>query len=142
LETSNSFKINQPEIGWNFDGLIETILTGSEYQNITEASTHTGGFVSISETEIEVKDYLLDQNYPNPFNPSTKIRFILKENGRARLVIYNLLGEQVNELLNNEMTKGVHEIEFNAAGLASGIYIYRLDVENKFSSVRKMILVK
>jgi hypothetical protein len=142
LETSNSFEINKPEIGWNFEGMIGTILTGSHFENISQPENHKGGFVTSSGNAAEIKDFSLNQNYPNPFNPSTKIRFILKENGKVKLVVYNLLGEMVSELINSEMTKGLHEIEFNAAHLASGVYIYRLDVENKFSSIRKMILAK
>ena len=142
LESSNSFEINKPEISWNFDGMIGTILTGSQYENITQPSNHKGSFITGSEIQTEVKDFSLNQNYPNPFNPSTMIRFSLKDNGKVRLVIYNLLGEQVSELINKEMTKGIHEVEFNASNLASGVYIYKLDIENKFSSVRKMILTK
>ncbi|MGE5812347.1 MAG: T9SS type A sorting domain-containing protein [Ignavibacteria bacterium] len=142
LESSNSFEINKAEISWNFDGMIGTILTGSQYENITQPSNHKGSFITGLEIQTEVKDYSLNQNYPNPFNPSTMIRFSLKDNGKVRLAVYNLLGEQVSELVNKEMIKGIHEVEFNAANLASGVYIYKLDIENKFSSVRKMILAK
>lgn len=142
LESSNSFEINKAEISWNFDGMIGTILTGSQYENITQPSNHKGSFITGLEIQTEVKDYSLNQNYPNPFNPSTMIRFSLKDNGKVRLTVYNLLGEQVSELVNKEMIKGIHEVEFNAANLASGVYIYKLDIENKFSSVRKMILAK
>ncbi|MGE5798082.1 MAG: T9SS type A sorting domain-containing protein [Ignavibacteria bacterium] len=142
LETWNSFEINKAEISSNFDGMIGTILTGSQYENITQPSNHKGSFITGLEIQTEVKDYSLNQNYPNPFNPSTMIRFSLKDNGKVRLAVYNLLGEQVSELVNKEMIKGIHEVEFNAANLASGVYIYKLDIENKFSSVRKMILAK
>jgi len=142
LETSNSFKINKPEISWNFEGMIGTILTGPKYENITQPGNHKGSFITNSENMEEVKDFSLNQNYPNPFNPSTTIKFALMENGKVKLIVYNLLGEIVSELINREMTRGSHEIEFNAAHLASGVYIYRLDIENKFSSVRKMILAK
>ncbi len=142
LETSNSFKINKPEISWNFEGMIGTILTGPQYENITQPENHKGSFITNSENVEEAKDFSLNQNYPNPFNPSTTIKFTLMENGKVKLIVYNLLGEIVSELINREMTRGSHEIEFNAAHLASGVYIYRLDIENKFSSVRKMILAK
>lgn len=142
METSNSFEINKPEIGWNFEGMIGTILTGPQFENITQPSNHTGGSVTASGYSAEITDFSLSQNYPNPFNPSTIIRFNLKENGSVKLIIYNLLGEMVSLLIESELTKGTHEIVFNASGLASGVYIYRLDVENKFSSVRKMILAK
>lgn len=87
-------------------------------------------------------DFELSQNYPNPFNPSTKIRFNLKENGKVSLDIYNLLGERVAVLIDQEMNQGIHEVNFDGSSLASGVYIYRLNVENKFSAVKKMMLLK
>ena len=82
------------------------------------------------------------QNYPNPFNPSTRIRFTLKEQGLVRLNIYNILGERVAQLVNTELNAGTHEVMFDASRLASGVYFYSLDVQDKFFDVKKMILLK
>ncbi|MBN1408475.1 MAG: T9SS type A sorting domain-containing protein [Calditrichaceae bacterium] len=83
----------------------------------------------------------LAQNYPNPFNPSTTIKFALTENGPVNLIIYDLTGRRVAELLNNKMQTGWHSVEFDGHGLASGIYLYRLITEQG-SLVRKMVLLK
>lgn len=86
-------------------------------------------------------DYVLEQNYPNPFNPSTQIRFGIPEQGLVKLEVYTLLGEKVKTLINEELSSGYHSINFDAADLASGIYIYTLSV-NDFITSRKMILMK
>jgi|SRR5690554_150410 len=87
-------------------------------------------------------DYELFQNYPNPFNPSTKITFNLLQDAETELTVYNIMGEKVAELVNDFLTAGKHEIIFNGEGLASGIYIYKLNVKDKFVQIKKMILVK
>ncbi|MBI5475269.1 MAG: T9SS type A sorting domain-containing protein, partial [Ignavibacteriales bacterium] len=98
------------------------------------------------------ESYKLYQNYPNPFNPTTTIQFDIPQEAMVTLKIYNLLGQEVATLINNElMTEGMQEVEFNASSFASGVYFYRLSAEgiaeegetsNTFHSVHKMILVK
>jgi len=83
----------------------------------------------------------LEQNYPNPFNPSTTIRFTIPEAGLVTLKVYNLLGEEVATLLNEEQTTGVYEVTFDAAQLSSGIYFYTISSGN-FVASKKMILLK
>lgn len=72
--------------------------------------------------------YVLEQNYPNPFNPDTQIRFEIPESGMATLKVYDMLGREVTTLVNEHMSAGQHQVTFDAAGLASGTYIYRLEV--------------
>ncbi|MBS4033955.1 MAG: T9SS type A sorting domain-containing protein [Ignavibacterium sp.] len=86
-------------------------------------------------------EYKLEQNYPNPFNPSTVIKYSVKESGLVELEILNILGERVKTLVNDIQPEGSYEIEFNARVLASGIYLYRLKV-NDYLAVKKMILMK
>ena len=86
--------------------------------------------------------YFLKQNYPNPFNPLTKIEFGLKEDAFVKLFVYNILGERVSELVNGRLNAGYHKVEFNAGNLASGVYLYRLEVKNKFNAINKMIILK
>jgi hypothetical protein len=90
--------------------------------------------------------YSLDQNYPNPFNPDTRIDFSLASDSKVTLKIYNLLGQEVTTLLNNELTAGVHYINFNASSLNSGVYFYRIEAAgvdgSSFVNVKKMILTK
>jgi len=87
-------------------------------------------------------EFKLLQNYPNPFNPSTNISFSLKESGKVNLDIYNMLGQKVATLIDQNMSKGDHAVTFNGSNLASGVYIYRLAVDNKFAAVKKMMLLK
>jgi hypothetical protein len=85
--------------------------------------------------------YNLSQNYPNPFNPTTLLRFSLPNSSFVKLKVYNLLGEEVKTLLNEYKAKGFHNITFDASGLPSGIYIYRL-ITGEYTSSKKMILEK
>ncbi len=95
--------------------------------------------------------FSLDQNYPNPFNPSTQIKFSLPVNANVKITVYNLLGQTVRELINNDMNTGFHSVQWNsddASGkkVSSGIYFYELNANGvdgaKFNQVRKMILIK
>lgn len=101
--------------------------------NLTETSAPT-------ENELPA-DYSLMQNYPNPFNPETTIRYSLPEAAHARLEIYDLLGRRAAILVNSYQQPGFHQVRFNAASLASGLYIYRLTAGG-FTQTRKMMVVK
>ncbi len=87
------------------------------------------------------KKYSIEQNYPNPFNPSTTINFAIPITGKVMLEIYNLLGQKVSTIINNDLTAGYHSVNFNGSNLASGVYIYRLQAGN-FRQAKKMILEK
>lgn len=94
--------------------------------------------VSFGENPIEFK---LEQNYPNPFNPTTTIHFSLPQSVHTTLKIYDVLGREVATLVNGKLAPGGHSIVFDAKGLPSGVYFYRLQAGN-FVQQRKMILVK
>ncbi len=83
-------------------------------------------YVNVEKLALSSSSFLLHQNYPNPFNPSTTIRFEIVERGHVTLRVYNLLGNQVAELANETLDPGVYSAEFNASGLASGVYTYIL----------------
>jgi hypothetical protein len=68
----------------------------------------------------------LEQNYPHPFNPSTTIRYALPQRAHMTLTVFNTLGQQVAQLINSDIEAGCHDIQFNAANLASGVYFYRI----------------
>ncbi len=93
---------------------------------------------------VEPEKYSLSQNYPNPFNPTTTIEFNLKENALVTLKIYNILGQEVATLVNHEqMESGNQAVDFDATRLASGVYYYRLVVnDGQFQQVKKMMLIK
>lgn len=133
-----------PNIAWSFGGFVSTILTGDAFQNITKPINHTSNLTLSTKTHDTdlPTDYQLLQNYPNPFNPSTKIGFSLKSESNVKLVVYNLLGEMIQELINNEIAAGNHEFTFNSDGLPSGSYVYRLEANNKIIGAKKMMLLK
>lgn len=85
--------------------------------------------------------YKLYDNYPNPFNPSTVIKFDVKENTNVKLSVFSITGETVAELVNSNLSAGTYEATWDAAGLASGYYFYRMEAGN-FTSAKKMILTK
>ncbi len=87
------------------------------------------------------KDYRLNQNYPNPFNPSTVISYNLKQASPVKLQIYNSLGQQVATLVNGTQAAGIHKVTFNASGLNSGLYFYKLQA-GSFAQTKKMMLIK
>lgn len=100
-------------------------------------------FVNVDDEANIVPDkFVVYQNYPNPFNPSTKIKFGLPEDAQVTIEIFNVVGEKVATLVNGDyLKKGHHEITFDASGLQSGVYFYKIS-SAKFSAVKKMLLIK
>jgi predicted esterase len=89
-----------------------------------------------------VNRYQLHQNYPNPFNPSTTIQYNLSKKTRVKLTIYDLLGREVAVLVNEAKPAGAHQVTFNAAKLASGVYLYRIQTGEGFVQTRKLMILK
>ena len=96
---------------------------------------------SIRETLEQPSAYVLHNNFPNPFNPTTNISFTIPMTENVQLNVYNVLGQRVATLVDGMMTAGTHTVNFNAANLASGVYIYQLRAGN-FTQSRTMMLVK
>ncbi|MGA9118080.1 MAG: T9SS type A sorting domain-containing protein [Bacteroidota bacterium] len=110
-------------------------------------STPTWSFnvlpTGVNEEKGLPREYSLDQNYPNPFNPATMITFSLPKAGHVQLEIFNVLGQKVATLIDQEQPAGIHTMKFDGTSLSSGIYIYRLVVSGEARTfVRKMILAK
>ncbi len=131
------------EIGW--------AVGGKDLDSAVIYKTYSGGILSaIDDGGIEPQRFLLYQNYPNPFNPTTTIRYAIPSsvNGHSSLVqlkIYNILGEAITTLVNEKQAPGRYTVKFNANNLASGVYIYRLKINNGFNTMtqtRKMVLMK
>jgi len=102
----------------------------------------TEEYVKVRTENLVPKEIELYQNYPNPFNPRTIIRFSLPEESRVTLLVYNLLGELVKTLINNQVYRvGYHEVVWDASIETSGIYFYKLNIGN-YVLVKKMILMK
>jgi hypothetical protein len=87
------------------------------------------------------ENYSVSQNYPNPFNPSTTIKYSIPEINKVMLKLFNLLGEEVATLVNEEKVAGYYTVEFNAATLPSGVYFYQLQA-GSFTETKKMILLR
>lgn len=96
---------------------------------------------SVENNNVIVNNFVLEQNFPNPFNPATVISFTIQADQQVTLKVINAVGEEVKTLVNNNLSKGTHNIIFNAAGLSSGLYFYRLESNNQVQ-VKKMMLLK
>jgi len=86
-------------------------------------------------------EFVLYQNYPNPFNPTTVIKYQLPAVSEVRLAVYDLLGREVAILVNGKQEAGVHDLRFDASGLSSGVYFYRLRAGD-FTQSKKFVLLK
>ena len=103
-----------------------------------------GSYEYSSEVNVEVTSpiqFELEQNYPNPFNPSTTIKYSIPQTSNVVIKLFDVLGNEVKTLVNEEKQEGNYELEFNAAGLTSGVYFYTLQAAD-YSSTKKMILMK
>lgn len=99
-------------------------------------------YSDLVSVKIEIPlQYSLEQNYPNPFNPTTNIRFELPEASHVSIKVYNMLGQEVITVLNENMPAGYQNVTFDASKIASGTYIYRMEA-GKYSQVKKMTLLK
>ena len=98
------------------------------------------GAVNTVSSEVPDK-YTLSQNYPNPFNPETKIRFQIAKSSVVNLTVYDQLGKEIKTLVNESLQPGTYETDFNATGIVSGVYYYKLQTDD-FSEVKKMMLIK
>lgn len=87
------------------------------------------------------KSFMLYQNYPNPFNPTTRIEFSIPVENNVEIKVYNILGMEVATLLNEHRPAGIHDVEFNASQLSSGIYFYKIR-SGHYSEIKKMIMIK
>ncbi|RKY91168.1 MAG: peptidase S8 [Ignavibacteriae bacterium] len=126
----------------------ESILSGT-YQYRLKQTDYDGSYEYSNIIEVEVgipTEFSLEQNYPNPFNPTTIIRFSIPavETGHApsvRLIVFDILGNKVATLINEEKEAGIYEVEFDATGITSGIYFYKLQAGN-FVETKKMMVIK
>ncbi len=103
---------------------------------------------NVESSDPVLSGFYLEQNYPNPFNPSTKIKYTIPsvtlsevEGSLVTLKVYDILGNEIATLVNEEKPAGSYEVEFDATGLTSGVYFYKLQ-SNDFSDTKKMILIR
>ncbi|NWF89769.1 MAG: T9SS type A sorting domain-containing protein [Ignavibacteriaceae bacterium] len=117
----------------------DDLVTESKYlmsgENLNmQKNSNSSGAILLSE-------FGLDQNYPNPFNPTTSISYQLPTDALVTLKVYDLLGREVATLVNEEKQAGKYELQFNANNLSSGVYLYKISMNN-FVKTLKMIVVK
>lgn len=101
-----------------------------------------GDVTEVSDDVVTPKEFLLHQNYPNPFNPSTVIKYTVSKTSDVSLKIYDVLGNEITALVNEEKPAGEYEATFNAADLSSGTYFYTLSVNGQIRAVKNMVLIK
>jgi hypothetical protein len=96
---------------------------------------------SVDDQQNHPTEFVLYQNYPNPFNPSTSIEYIVGSTGYVFLKVYDVLGNEIAVLVNEQKPAGIYQLEFDGANLPSGIYYYRLE-SGSFVQTKKMVLLK
>ncbi len=134
--TKNIYKYEDDLSQSNFTGIVEYRLKQIDF----DGSYSYSKILSIN-LDLSVHEYSLSQNYPNPFNPTTTIGYSVPSNSYVSLKVYDILGNKVADLVNKQQDAGNYKVNFDAANLASGLYIYKIQAGN-FMQVRKMTLLK
>lgn len=131
---------------------ISSILVSNNYIFVSNSNFLSGNIsawkrplieiIGIQQISNEVPlNYKLNQNYPNPFNPSTKIRFDIPKSGNVNITVYDMLGREVTTLVNQQLSPGTYETDWDASGYSSGIYYYKIQSDD-FVDTKKMVLIK
>ncbi|NLT51189.1 MAG: T9SS type A sorting domain-containing protein [Ignavibacteria bacterium] len=120
-------------------------LTSYSYSYRLKQIDLDGSFTYSNEVKVnsseKASEFRLEQNYPNPFNPSTMISYQLPMNSFVTLKVYNMLGQEITTLVNEQKPAGNYEVKFDASNLSSGVYVYRL-LAGDFNASYKMLLLK
>ena len=123
-----------PSSGYSY--LNGCIINGVQYGTITDVENKNN----------IIKNFKLNQNYPNPFNPTTQLSYQLPKSGFVNLTVYNIIGQEIATLVNKQQSTGSYEVKFDASGLTSGIYFYKLHASTasgtSFVESKKMLLIK
>jgi hypothetical protein len=133
------------------DGLPNTVSISLDYNQSTgklRIGTHgrgtweANGVIGIISYNSQIpKSYSLSQNYPNPFNPVTNIKYDILRTGIVKLTVYDIIGREVETIVNSQQIAGSYVVQYDASKLASGIYFYTLHTQD-FTATKKMIIVK
>ncbi len=127
---------------------IVEFASGTQYYRLKQIDFDgTYEYSEVIEVEgINPAQFTLFQNYPNPFNPSTSFKFSIPFDSNVKLKLFNMLGQEIAELLNSEISAGIHHINFNASSLSSGTYFYVLEANgnngSNFTAIKKMMLLR
>lgn len=138
----------QPRTGfWSGDcarnilQLTDITIQPATYNTTPVERVQCGALTGMNSGNEIAEEFSLEQNYPNPFNPSTVIKFAIPNSGVVQITVFDASGREVSALVNGYMNKGIHTVEFNAAGLSSGVYFYKIKTVG-FEETKKMLLVK
>ena len=132
----------------NYNYIDTEIETGEYFYRLKQTDFDgTSKYLNVVLVDVGLpKQFQLNQNHPNPFNPSTTIKFQLPVDANVRIELFNSIGQKVSEVLNSDLSGGVHEVTFEGSNLSSGIYYYTMNAVGKdgknFTSTKKMILMK
>lgn len=123
---------------------VDQNLSASKYQYRLKQIDYDGTYEYSNTIAVEINSptrFSLEQNFPNPFNPITQIKYSIKEAGLVQVKIFDILGKEIDKLVNENKEAGNYSIDFNATELPSGVYVYQLTIPG-FTQARKMILAK
>jgi hypothetical protein len=144
--TNNYIKVGDTSTLGLFGALFDWLIwdLGGAYApgQGTPIPTNLKGVTSVENYSSELPaDYSLTQNYPNPFNPTTQISFSLVQPGYTTLTVYDVVGQVVAKLVDEELSSGTYKVDFNAVNLPSGVYFYQIK-SGMFNQTKKMMLMK
>ncbi|MBX7047324.1 MAG: T9SS type A sorting domain-containing protein [Ignavibacteria bacterium] len=140
-------------ISWSYDTIPDFSIKDMYFINertgysvgangLVAKTVNGGGTVGIKSISSETpKSFKLHQNFPNPFNPTTTITFDVARSGTIKLEVFDLLGKQIETMINEALQQGTYEISFDATHLSSGIYYYKL-VSDNYTMTKKMVVSK
>jgi hypothetical protein len=126
--------------GYTYDQASNAMTKVCESGTVFSDNPNTDQAIQIGGADLPYS-FGLDQNYPNPFNPTTQISFEIPQAAHVTLEVFNMAGQKVATLADENMTAGAHTVTWNASDNSSGVYLYRLQAGNQIDS-RKMILLK
>ncbi|QQS35981.1 MAG: T9SS type A sorting domain-containing protein [Ignavibacteriales bacterium] len=118
-----------------------SFIDASSNNTVLQLQSMVNSPTGVEEVPVVIDEFTLEQNYPNPFNPSTTISFTINKDQLVSLKVYNAIGEEVKTLVSSQLTAGTYNINFDASGLSSGLYLYRLESGSQLQ-VKKMLLLK
>ena len=118
-----------------------TVARGNVQRAIQEYQSNFASMTYTAPPPEPINNYMLHQNYPNPFNPVTTIRYELPQDGVVTIEVFDILGQKVKTVLNEFKSVGRYEVTYTSNGLASGVYIYQLRI-NEFITSKKMVLIR
>ncbi len=129
-------------LGFGFESINDSLSSITRNGLFTKVYNWFTGQTSVPfETDLSLNDFQLYQNYPNPFNPLTTISFYLPEKSKIKIKVYDLLGREIKQLLSEELSAGLHKINFDGTELSSGVYVYTLE-NGKSKYSKKMMIIK